>query len=258
MIVNHKAIRRMLNENQRLDGRTMTEFRKNISIQPDIYETAEGSARVIIGETEVVAGVKLSLEKPFNDTPNQGGIVVNVELRPLSHPDYEGGPPSINAIEMARVIDRGIRESHAIDFKKLCIKPGEQAWFILIDLISINDAGNLYDASSLAVLSALKNTVLPAFNKELGVVDYKVKTKKGLPINKETITVTLGLIGDSILVDPTKGEEAVVDSRLSVAIDKTGKISALQKGGSVPLSQEKILDMVDLAIEKSLELRKLV
>ena len=36
--------------------------------------------------------------------------------------NFDIGRPGIEAIELARVIDRGIRESGFIDFKKLCIK----------------------------------------------------------------------------------------------------------------------------------------
>jgi exosome complex component RRP42 len=37
--------------------------------------------------------------------------MVGCELLPISHPSIESGPPGIDAIEIGRVIDRGIRES---------------------------------------------------------------------------------------------------------------------------------------------------
>ena len=156
-------IAELAKQDKRLDGRAMTEYRQPIAIETEISWTAEGSAKVQIGNTTVMAGVKLSLEKPYNDTPEEGGIMVNVELLPLSHPDYEPGPPGIKAIELARVIDRGIREAKAIDMKKLCIKPGEKAWFVTIDIITINDDGNLFDAAGLAALAALKSDNLSPF-----------------------------------------------------------------------------------------------
>ena len=103
----------------RIDGRAFDKYR-DVSIEYSVSKkSAEGSARVRIGGTEVVAGVKLALGKPFPDKPGEGSIMVNVELLPLSSPLFEGGPPSINAIELSRVTDRGIRECHAIDFKNL-------------------------------------------------------------------------------------------------------------------------------------------
>src|SRR3990167_3576584 len=139
MIVNKEAIAELAKENKRLDNRTLTEFRQPILIETNISWTAEGSARVQIGETVVMAGVKLAIEKPYNDTSDEGGIMVNAELLPLSSPEYEPGPPGRKAIEVARVTDRGIREAKALDLKKLCRIPGEKAWFVTIDIITIND-----------------------------------------------------------------------------------------------------------------------
>src|SRR3989338_8961609 len=153
MIDNSKTIAELAKQNQRLDGRTLHEYRQPIKIETGISWTAEGSAMVQIGKTVVMAGVKLSIEKPYNDTPDEGGIMVNAELLPLSSPEYEPGPPGIKAVELARVIDRGIREAKAIDLKKLCTTPGEKAWFVTIDIITINDAGNLFDAAGLAARS---------------------------------------------------------------------------------------------------------
>src|SRR3989339_1783849 len=110
-----------------------------------------------MGEQEKRVGNKRKVGEPYPDNPDEGTIIVGAELLPLSNPDFELGPPSIEAVELARVADRGIRESKCIDFKKLCIEEGEKAWFLLIDIVTINDAGNLSDASSLAALAALKD-----------------------------------------------------------------------------------------------------
>src|SRR3989338_7450214 len=114
MIANKETIYQLASEGKRMYGRSLEEYRKPIEIETDISWTAEGSARVRIGDTVVLAGVKMALEKPYNDTPDEGGIMVNAELLPLSSPDFEPGPPSIDGIELARVTDRGIREAKAI------------------------------------------------------------------------------------------------------------------------------------------------
>src|SRR3989344_5265956 len=118
----------LLKEGKRVDGRGLTDYREPVVVKYHVSETAEGSAEVRIGDTIVMAGVKLSIETPYPDTPDQGGIMVNVELYPMSSPDYEPGPPGIAAVELARVVDRGIRESKAIDLSKLCIEKGAKAW----------------------------------------------------------------------------------------------------------------------------------
>lgn len=256
MIVNKETISVLASQGKRLDNRALGDYRQPIMIETNIAKTAEGSARVQIGKTVILAGVKLSVEKPYNDTPDEGGITVNVELTPLSNPEYERGPPSEKAIELARVIDRGIREAKTIDFKKLCLAPGEKAWFVNIDLITINDDGNLFDAAGLAALAALKAAQFPEYDPETGVVDYKTRTKNFLPLVKEPLPVTIYKINSSFLVDPGQEEEKAYDARLTVASDPQDTISALQKGGDAPLSLEDISQIIDLALQKAKFLRE--
>ncbi|MEW5896775.1 MAG: exosome complex protein Rrp42 [Nanoarchaeota archaeon] len=255
MIVNKDTIALLARENKRLDNRALTEIRQPIVIETNISWTAEGSARVRVGNTDVMAGVKLSIEKPYNDTPEEGGIMVNAELTPLSSPEFEPGPPGEKAIELARVVDRGIREAKAIDLKKLCLEPGEKAWFVIVDIITINDGGNLFDVAGLAVLAALKSAKFPVVDKETGAINYKEKTDIPLPLTKEPLPITVYKVNGNLLVDPGSEEEKAYEARLTVASDADGTISALQKGGSVPLTIDEISAMVDLALEKAAFLR---
>ncbi|MDP4012995.1 MAG: exosome complex protein Rrp42 [Candidatus Nanoarchaeia archaeon] len=257
MIKDH--IVKLLEKDMREDGRKLTEYRKEITIEYGVSpKSAEGSARVRIGKTEVVAGVKLDAGTPFPDTPDQGVMMVNAELLPLSNPNFESGPPSIDSIELSRVVDRGIRECHMIDTHKLCIKEGEKVWMIFIDIYPINDDGNLFDAASLAALAALKDARMPKFNEETGKVDYSERTKEPLPLSYEPIEVTVLKIKDKLIVDPSVDEWNSLDARLTVATLKDGKICALQKGGGAALTSEDVDNMVELAIEKGKELRKLL
>lgn len=256
MTFNKDTIIELAKKNMRLDGRGLTDYRQPILITTNISKTAEGSARVQIGDTVVMAGVKLAIEKPYNDTPDEGGIMVNAELTPLSNPAFEPGPPGIEAVELARVVDRGIREAKAINLKKLCLVPGEKAWFVTIDLITVNVAGNLFDAAGLAALAALKSAFFPVFDKETGVIDYKQKTEEALPLLKEPLPVTVYKLGGSLFTDLTLEEEKASEARLTVSSDPDGTISALQKGGSAPLTFAEIESMIDLALEKATFLRK--
>ncbi len=246
-------ISRLLKEGKRMDGRKPTEYR-DISIEYGVSETAEGSSLVKIGDTEVMAGVKLSLEKPYPDRPDEGGIMVNVELIPLASPEFEVGPPRIDAIELSRVIDRGIRESNAIDGKKLCVEKGEKVWMVGVDILPLNDAGNLQDAGSLAAIAALINTKFPAID-ENGAVDYKTKTDKRLPLTKRPVEVTVFKIGDNFIVDPDTKESNIYDARLTVATIDKEWIAAMQKGGDGALTIDDIDKMVEIATEKGEKIR---
>ena len=246
---------KLLNAGKRMDGRGLLDYRKPIDIEQDIIKTAEGSARVKIGKTEVIVGVKLEVGTPYPDTPDEGTIIVGAELLPLSNPEFELGPPGIQAVELARVVDRGIRESKAIDFKKLCIEEGNKVWLVGIDICTINDDGNLLDASSLAALAALKTVKFPKYDEKAEKVNYKEKTSKKLEVEKEPIAITVTKIGGKLIVDPTTEEEKVLDARLTVITEKDGTLCALQKGGDAPLTSDEVMQIVDIAAEKGKELR---
>lgn len=245
----------IMSKGTRLDGRKFDEYR-NINVEYGISsKSAEGSARVNIGKTEVIAGIKLDVGEPYTDNPDEGTIIVNMELLPLSNPDFETGPPSIASIEMSRVVDRAIREGKALDFKKLCIRKGELMWTVLIDIYPINDEGNLFDAASLAALAALQDAKLPKLM-DNDKVDYKERTNKKLPLQKLALSCTIVKIGNHFIVDPTLDEEALIDSRLTVGVLEDGTICSLQKGENTGLTQEDIEKMIDLAVTKTKELRK--
>lgn len=245
----------MLKKGVRLDGRGAEDYRQPLKVDYNISESAEGSAQVTLGETMVMVGIKLAVESPYPDTPDQGNLMVGAEFSPLANPNFELGPPGIEAVELGRVVDRGIREAKAIDLKKLCITPGEKVWTVSIDICPINDAGNLFDTSALAAIAALKNTRFPKLSEE-GVIDYSEKTDENLPLLQEPVEVTVLKIEDQFLVDPTLEEEIVYDARLTAAFTDDGKLCAIQKGGVMPLTTEEIMNMVDIAQKKSEELRK--
>ncbi|MGV8141980.1 MAG: exosome complex protein Rrp42 [Candidatus Woesearchaeota archaeon] len=250
-----KHIRESLAKGVRYDGRKKDEFR-NIEIQVGMISTAEGSAQVKCGETVVIAGVKMSMEKPFPDTPNEGILMVGAELLPLSNPKYEGGPPDANAIEVARVIDRGIRESKSLDNQRLCVKSGEKVWTINVDICPLNDDGNLIDVGSMAAVAAILNARFPAVENDK--VNYKKKTDEKVPISKIPVAVTVLKIGNAFVVDPLEQEEQALDARLTVTTLDNGNLCSLQKGGAGTLSIEDVEKMIDLALAKGEEIRKLI
>ena len=249
-----KQIEQLIEKSKRLDERGLGDYRE-IKIEQGVIEKAEGSARVLLGKTEVLVGVKVETGTPFPDTPNDGVMTVNAELVPLASPSFEPGPPDENSIELARIVDRGIRESKAIDTEKLCIEPGKKVFVVFVDIYVLNHDGNLIDASALAAVAALLNTKMANYE----VKDGEVVIKQGytpLPMKSRPITVTLGKINNKLIVDPWLEEEQVMDARLSIAFNDEGSICAIQKGCAGNFTQQQILEGMKLAQEKAAELRK--
>jgi ribosomal RNA-processing protein RRP42 (EC 3.1.13.-) len=143
MKLNQRTVRELANEGKRMDGREPEEYR-DISLETGyINETAEASAKVEIGDTKVVVGMSTSVEEPYDDKPGEGTFVTNAELAPMASRDFESGPPQEEGVELARVVDRGIREAPAVDFEELCIEKGEKVYTLFLDIHVLNDDGNL-------------------------------------------------------------------------------------------------------------------
>jgi len=240
-----QRIKQYLEKGNRFDGRKSDEFRE-IFIETGISKKAEGSARVRIGKTEVVVGVKMDTGTPYPDSPDKGNLSVSAELMPLSSPRFENGPPKFPAIELARVIDRGIRESKFIQLDKLCIKKGEKVWTVFVDIYSINDDGNLLDAAGIGAVVALKDAKIPEYDEKEGKVLYGEWTDKKLPLAKNAaIAITIHKIGESFIVDPTQEEEDLSEARVTIG-SFDGSISSMQKGNSSSLKIEEFEKMLEL------------
>lgn len=254
--IKQKRIAELVSKGRRLDGREMTDHRE-VQLEMGVIERAEGSARVRLGKTEVMVGIKIELGKPFADVPEQGVLTVNTELVPLASPTFEPGPPNEDAIEIARVVDRGIRESKAIALEALCAVPEKKVFVVFVDVYVLNHDGNLIDASAMAAFAALLNTKMRKYE----VKDDEVEMKAGytpLPVKNHPIAVTLAKINDRFVVDPSLEEEQVMDARLTITTGKDGKVCSVQKGGYGYFTKEQILEVAEIAKGKAEELRKLV
>ena len=214
-------IQRLAASGTRTDGRAFDEPRKLV-VEKNYIKTAEGSARVRLGNTDVLVGIKIDTGEPYPDTPNSGVLSTSAELIPMASPSFESGPPRPEAIELARVVDRGIRETKAVNMENMCIVPNEKVWVMFIDIHVLDYDGNLFDASSYGAVAALSCAKVPA--SKIGKEDYP------LPVESWPVSVTSARIGDTIVVDPNLDEERIADARLTVTTDEKGDLRAMQKG----------------------------
>lgn len=242
-----ERIKQFLTEGKRFDGRAPVEYR-DLIIEKNISINAEGSVRVKLGKTEVLVGVKMAVGEPYPDSQDEGNLMVTVELLPLSSPRVELGPPKFDSIEIGRITDRGIRESKYIQTKELCIEEGKKVWTVFVDVYSINDDGNLMDAAAIGAVAALQVSKIPKYDKETGKVLFGEWTEKNIPLSKKVpITITVHKVGDKFLVDPTREEEDVSETRVTVGMTEGGIISSMQKGESKALTVEQIKEVLDVA-----------
>ena len=244
--VTGERIKEYLAKGKRFDDRKPEEFRK-IEIETGVSKKAEGSARVRIGKTEVIVGIKMDVMEPYADSADKGNLIVSAELLPLSSERFESGPPKFPAIEIGRLTDRAIRESKFIQMEKLCIKEGEKVWAVYIDIYSLNDDGNLIDAATIGAIAALKTARMPKYDEETGRVIYGELTNEKMPVEKEPpIVITAHKIGNSWIVDPTLEEEDVSEARVTIGATPEGIISSIQKGEAEEISIEEFENVIDM------------
>jgi exosome complex component RRP42 len=248
IIVEHLRKQQMwdsISKGKRLDGRDLDEIRP-IEIEFDIIKKANGSAKVKLGNTEVVAGVKVETGEPFEGLENKGALILSAEVLPTASPYSEPGPPDEETVELARVVDRGVRESQMVDLDKLVLIPGKIVYTIFVDCSIINTDGNLFDATSYAVVSALISSKLPIFEIQDGkVVD--TGNKRDPPITTMPISITAVRIGDAVILDPTSEEEACMDARITITTNSDGHFTAMQKGSTGAFSIEQLKKAAETA-----------
>jgi len=238
---------------KRMDERGLEELRP-LKIETGIIPKANGSARVFLGNTQVIAGVKIATGVPFPDTPDKGLLVVNAEILPMASPYAEAGPPSEDAIELARVVDRGVRESEMVDMAKLCLIPGKSVVTVFVDCNVMNVDGNLFDATSYAVVAALRTAKM----KKYVVKDEKVEATDQwvpVPVEMTPVSVTLARIGDRLVVDPNTEEEASMDMRITITTEDEGNICASQKGEASTITAAQVLQAADTSIRVGKQIR---
>ncbi len=255
--IERNHIQFLLEQKKRTDGRDLTEYRE-ITIETDYIKKAEGSAVVSIGDTKIIAGVKAILGTPFPDTPDSGVITTSAELSPLASQFFESGPPSEDSIELARVTDRAIRESHAIDLSKLCIVPSKLVWILFIDMYILNDDGNLFDAATLASMAALATTKIPKVKllSEEPLEKEILEEFEPLKIDHTVVTTTSYKIGDYNIVDPNLKEDKISDARITFGFDEQDRIVSMQKGKLGVYTPEEIKTQVRECLNVSKTLRK--
>ncbi|XP_062109909.1 exosome complex component RRP45A-like [Humulus lupulus] len=250
-----KFIENALLSDLRLDGRRPFDCR-NLIIT---FGKEDGSAEVQLGQTHVMGFVTGQLVQPYRDRSNEGSLSIFTEFSPMADPSFEPGRPSEAAVELGRVIDRGLRESRAVDTESLCVLPGKLVWAIRIDLHILDNGGNLVDTANIAALAALMTFRRPECS--LGgdngqeVIVHRPEERDPLPliIHHLPIAVTFAFIGSesSVVIDPTHHEEAVMGGRMTTTLNANGDICSIQKAGGEGVLQSVIMQCLRIASVKA-------
>jgi exosome complex component RRP42 len=253
--ITRNRIYELLRQGKRIDGRDPLSFRP-ITVKTGVVEKADGSAIVSLGSTKILTGIKVEVGTPYPDRPNEGVFTVNAELLPLAYKTFEAGPPDERAVELSRVVDRCIRESHAIDLESLVLIRGEKVYMLYIDCYVLDYDGNYFDAAVLSAVAALATGAIPKYR----VVDGRIEKIEGermpIPLRTVPISVTMGLIKDVLLVDPIPVEESVLDTSIIVGYTSDSTVAAVQKNTPGLMPASLLRQALETGKLKSQELRE--
>lgn len=250
-----------LKHNIRVDGRQPYDMR-NVKIN---FGQNVGSVEVQLGTTRALATVSAEIVPPFPDRPSEGFLNFFVDFSPMASPSFQSNRPSDKAVELSRVVERGIKESRALDTEALCLVAGEKVWAIRCDVHVTDCGGNMTDAVNLAAVVALLHFRRP----DVTVVGGKVtvhpvddRQPMALAIHHVPISLTCAFfkINDEvkIVADPGLKEEAVCEGVLTVTVNVHKEICCIQKAGGLAISSEHVLLCSKLAASKAEQITSLI
>ncbi|KAG4939420.1 hypothetical protein JHK82_045143 [Glycine max] len=183
----------------RCDGRKRLTYRP-ISVETGVIPQTNGSARVRMGATDVIASVKAELGKPSLLQPDKGKVSIYVDCSSTAEPAFEGRGGDELAAELSNALQRCLlggksgaglfspySEDYAfpsmllrlfniavellallyspsgagIDLSSLIVVEGKICWDLYIDGLVVSSDGNLLDALGAAIKAALSNTGIP-------------------------------------------------------------------------------------------------
>lgn len=221
----------------RNDGRRRNEYR-SMEIETKLMPQTHGSARLHIGNTDVLVGIKVELDTPHADKPNEGKLEFFVDCTANATPAFEGKGGDDLATEISNTLVIAYQTRNAFDLRTLCILPHKKCWKIYVDILILQCGGNLFDAVGIAVKAALYSTEIPkitAATLDGGEPDIQLSDDAYDCIKLDTsnypVIVTLCKIGDNYLVDPTSEEEVCSASSVVISVLPNGKISSVVKLG---------------------------
>ncbi|KAL0555863.1 hypothetical protein IC582_004364 [Cucumis melo] len=249
----------------RTDGRGRLTYRP-ISIETDVISQANGSARVRMGGTEVIATVKAELGRPNPMQSNKGKVSISVDCSPIAEPAFEGRGGEELSMELSVALERcllgGKSGSGAgIDLSSLIVVEGKLCWDLYIEGLVLSSEGNLLDALGAAIKAALSNTGIPkvhiaaeASGNEQPEVDVSDEEFIQFETSGVPAIVTLTKVGKHYIIDATLEEESQMSSAVSISINRHGHICGLTKRGGVGVDPSIILDMISVGKNVSEEL----
>ncbi|CEQ40002.1 SPOSA6832_01568 [Sporobolomyces salmonicolor] len=268
----HAALRKGL----RLDGRSRYDLRQ-VKLR---FGDELGWVECSLGDTRVVVQVSAEVVKPLPDRPYEGFLILATEISPMASGAYEAGRVRVleSALEperrqraseeeilMARLLEKALRRSEAVDREALCIVAGQKVWSIRVDVHFLDDCGNMLDCASIAAITALRHFRKPdvtVVGEEVTIHSMTERVPVPLAIHHSPMCLTYAFFGSSdeslSILDPDPLETALSTGTLTLTLNAQSEICVLSKQGGAPIDADEVMKAVQIGIERVKELDKVV
>jgi ribonuclease PH len=220
----------------RPDQRAPNELRP-LDIIPNFISSAEGSALIRLGETQVVctASVEDGVP-PFQKGSGCGWITSEYAMIPRATAtrtprESTRGRQSGRTMEIQRLIGRSLRA--AIDMQAL----GERTVWIDCDVIRADGGTRMASVTGALVALALAIQKLQA-----------QRALKGNPLKDYLAGISVGIVGHEMLLDLSYAEDSTADVDMNVVMTSAGQlVEAQATAEGRPFSAEELARLIELA-----------
>ncbi|HXH49991.1 MAG TPA: ribonuclease PH [Terriglobia bacterium] len=220
----------------RAGRRKATEIRR-VEIIPDFVSSAEGSALIRLGETQVICTASVDSGVPqFLKGTGKGWISSEYAMIPRATEirtprEVTRGRPSGRTMEIQRLIGRSLRA--IVNLEKL----GERTVWIDCDVIRAD--GGTRTASITGAMAAL------------AIALRKLKEQKvipEIPLTDFVAAISVGIIGKEILLDLDYSEDSSAEVDMNVVMTGSGRFVEVQATAEgPPFSNEDMAMLIELA-----------
>uniref|UniRef100_A0A914QP31 Ribosomal RNA-processing protein 42 n=1 Tax=Panagrolaimus davidi TaxID=227884 RepID=A0A914QP31_9BILA len=228
-----------INQGLRNDGRELMDFRP-IVVEFDVMPNTHGSARVRLGQTDLIAAIKLKMRQVTDTEDFSNRIDFYVTCSAVASPDFAGKHGDDCAQRIASLLRKAYRNDFILPELKKFKLSKDRYYQTKVDILILQYDGNAVDAASIAAKAALSDLkfIIPTMiardkGKTVPQLPGKARSQiQTLDISNVPMIVTLNSFGDNIFLDATLEEEQCVGGVLHV--------------GVIPLKEENYMNEIEM------------
>ena len=244
----------------RPDHRTPSQYR-DLKISR-LTHSFNSPINVCLGNTQIFSQINAKLVSPKVERPSEGIIsfqVVTHPLKPMA--DFNSTNEALNEfrISINTILEKCLKESHALDTNILCVIPGKIVYKIIIEINIIKNDGNVFDAAVIAALSSWLSFKIPFFRVKNGELYYD--TFINLTTIHMPVCVSFGIFEKKdekveFVVDNTLEEESVMKGMVSICANIFGEISYMKMNTEAMIGVDEIQDLIGEVDKHVLDIHK--